>query len=379
MTSTQPSTRQDDTGPRTGGSAGNAPRQEEPVADKTTAEDAPDDPPKPDHIMEVGFGFFGSKALLTAVKLGVFDALADGAATQEELREALDLHPRSAADFLDALVALGLLNRNNGRYSNTPETEAFLVSGRPSYIGGCLEMANDRLYPFWNRLEEALQTGEPTNELEREDTTHPFEVIYEDRERLKQFVGAMTGLSMGVADVLAKEFPWEEYDTVIDLGTSEGIVPKRIAEENEHLHAVGADLPRIEPHFQALAGESPAADRIEFRAVDFFADDTLPAADVYVLGHILHDWGMAEKKEILGKVADAVNDEGAIIVYGTMIDEDRRENAMGLLMSLNMLIETPDGFDYTYGECKEWLREAGFTDPSVEPLPGPESMVLAHM
>jgi len=369
MTSTQASTHEEDN---------NGARPEEFDAEKTAAEDTPEDPPKPDHIMEIGFGFFGSKALLTAVKLGVFDALAGGAATQEELREALDLHPRSTADFLDALVALGLLNRNDGKYSNTPESDAFLVSKRPSYIGGLLEMANDRLYPFWNRLEDALRTGQPTNELEQEDATHPFEVIYEDRERLEQFVGAMTGISMGVANVLAKEFPWEEYDTVIDLGTSEGIVPKRIAEENGNIRAVGADLPRIEPHFQELVGESPAADRIDFRTVDFFADDTLPAADVYVLGHILHDWGTAEKKEILDKVGDAVNDEGAIIVYGTMIDDARRENEMGLLMSLNMLVETPNGFDYTHGECKERLREAGFPDPLVESLPGPESMVVAH-
>lgn len=335
-------------------------------------------PPKPDHIMEVGFGFFGSKALLSAVKLGVFDALADGAATEEELRKELGLHARSAADFFDALVALGVLEREDGRYSNTPDTEAFLVSGKPSYIGGMLEMANDRLYPFWGDLEKALRTGRPTNELD-EDDSHPFdEAIYEHDERLEQFVGAMTGLSMGAANVLAEEFPWTQYETVLDLGTSEGVVPKRIAEENGHVHAIGADLPRVEPYFDRFVGESPASDRIEFRAVDFFTDETLPAADVYVLGHILHDWSGPEKKEILEKVAAAVNEGGAIIVYGTLIDEDRRENAMGLLMSLNMLVETPGGFDYTFGECKEWLREAGFTDPVVQPLPGPESMVVAH-
>ena len=352
--------------------------QEETVTETATAEDTAEAPPKPDHIMQLGFGFFGAKTLLTAVKLGVFDALADGAATRDELRDALDLHPRSTADFLDALVALGVLRRTDGRYANTREADAFLVSGRPSYIGGVLEMANDRLYPFWDRLKGALRTGQPTNALEDEDATHPFDVIYDDRECLQQFVGAMTGLSMGVANALAEEFPWERYETVLDLGTSEGIVPKRIAEENANIRAVGADLPRIEPHFRALAGESPAADRIEFRTVDFFADDALPSADVYVLGHILHDWGRAEKNEILGKVADAVNDGGAIIVYDTMIDDERRENAMGLLMSLNMLVETPDGFDYTHGACKEWLRDVGFTDPSVAPLPGPESMVVAH-
>jgi phospholipid N-methyltransferase len=328
--------------------------------------------------MELGFSFLASKALLTAVTLGVFDALADGPKSLETLEEELDLNPRGSEDFLDALVALDVLDRENGEYRNTPATDTFLVSHKPSYIGGLLEMANDRLYHFWGNLEEALHTGMPTNELD-DDQIHPFEeAIYQNDENLEQFVGAMTGLSMGVANVLAHEFPWGAYDTVVDLGTSEGVVPKRLAEENDHLTAIGVDLPRVEPYFQAFAGESPAADRIEFEPADFFGDAELPVADVYILGHILHDWSLEEKKEILQKVADAVTEGGAIIVYGTLIDDDRRENEMGLLMSLSMLVETPDGFDYTHSECAEWLRKAGFTDPEVEQLPGAKSMVVAH-
>jgi phospholipid N-methyltransferase len=334
--------------------------------------------PTPDHLMELGFGFFASKTLLAAVKLGVFEALADDPQTKERLEETLGLHPRSSTDFLDALVALDVLDRENGVYRNTPEAEAFLVSGKPSYIGGLFEMANDRLYPFWGDLEAALRTGKPTNEL-ADDQTHPFEEgIYRDDETLEQFVGAMTGLSMGTADVLAHEFPWDDYDVVVDLGTSEGVVPKRIAEENDHLTAIGFDLPRVEPYFQDFTRESPAAERIEFHTGDFFSDDPLPPADVYVLGHILHDWGLDEKRHILRKVSDAVTDGGAIVVYGTMMDDARRRNEMGQLMSLNMLVETPNGFDYTHGECIGWLREAGFTEPEVEQLPGPESMVVAH-
>jgi len=133
----------------------------------------------------------------------------------------------------------------------------------------------------------------------------------------------------------------------VDLDTSEGIVPERIAEENDHRRAIGLDLPRVEPHFEEVAGASPAADRPDFQTGDFFEDEPLPAADAYVLGHILHDWGIDEKKEILSKVADAVNEGGLIVVYGTTIDEDRREAELQLLMSLNTLVETPDGFDYS--------------------------------
>ena len=334
--------------------------------------------PKPDHILELGFGFQASKTLLTAVKLGVFDALAVSSKTCTDIEDELDLHSRGAEDFLDALVALGVLSREGGQYQNTPAADAFLVSGKPSYIGGFLEMANDRLYHFWGDLEEALRTGQTQNELE-DDQTHPFEgVIYQNDAILEQFVGAMTGLSMGVANALAHEFQWQDFETVVDLGTSEGVVPKRIAEENDHITATGVDLPRVEPYFRDLTEESPAANRIEFQTGDFFGDEPLPPADVYILGHILHDWGLDGKQEILTKVVEAVNPGGAVIVYGTMIDEDRREAETALLMSLNMLIETPDGFDYTPGQCIEWLHEAGFEDGQARELPGPERMVLAR-
>ncbi|MFB6308185.1 MAG: methyltransferase [Haloarculaceae archaeon] len=329
--------------------------------------------------MEIGHGFWAAKALLSAVKLGVFTEIdRRGPQTVEELEDALDLHPRSSRDFLDALVALDLLDREDGHYRNTPEADAFLVEDRLTSLAGWFEMVNDRLYPFWGDLETALRTGRPQNELD-DDQEHPFdEAIYQDDENLEQFVGAMTSLSMGAAEALANEFDWEGYDTVADLGTSEGIVPKRIAEENDHLKAIGIDLPRVEPHFEHLAGESPAADRIEFRTADFFADEQLPAADVYVLGHILHDWGQEEKRQILSKVYDAVNEGGAVIVYGTMIDEERREAEMPLLMSLNMLIETPGGFDYTPSRCVEWLHDVGFEGGEAETLPGPDTMVVAR-
>ena len=338
----------------------------------------PANAPKPDHLMEIGFSFQASKTLLTAVDLGLFDRLASGSKTRSELEEALDLHPRSSADFLDALVALGVLDRVDGQYRNTPASAAYLVSEEPTYLGGLLEMANDRLYRFWDDLDEALRTGRPTNELE-DGEAHPFEgAIYRNDEKLEQFVGAMTGISMGVANALAHGFPWDDYETVADLGTSEGIVPKRIAEENAHLRAIGLDLPRVEPHFDDFVASSPAADRIEFQAADFFADEPLPPADVYVLGHILHDWSLEQRRDILAKVADAVEPGGAVIVYGTMIDEDRREAEMGLLMSLNMLIETPAGSDYTPGQCIEWLHDAGFAGGEARELPGPETMVVAH-
>lgn len=329
----------------------------------------------PDAIMELGLGFFGSKTLLTAVELGVFTELAErGSATVDELVEALDLDGRRARDFFDALVALEMLEREEGQYRNTPATEKFLDRNKESYLGGMLEMSNERLYRFWDDLGEALETGEPQNEIEGDQ--HPFEAIYADDERLASFLGAMTGLSGGVAPALAENFSWSDYSSVCDFGCAEGVVPMALARAHDHLDVRGFDLPKVEEHFEQMADKQGLSDRVEFHAGDFFEDE-LPEVDVGILGHILHDWGLEDKKTILERVHDALSEDGALIVYGSLIADDRRD-PFGLLMSLNMLIETPEGFDYTPSQLGEWLDEVGFSDYHTAELPGEAKMVVAE-
>jgi 2-polyprenyl-3-methyl-5-hydroxy-6-metoxy-1,4-benzoquinol methylase len=330
-------------------------------------------PPSPERILQLGLAFWGSKTLLSAVELRVFTELAKGPLRAEELGERLRLHPRSRRDFLDALVALGMLEREGERYANTVETDLFLDRAKPSYLGGMLEMANARLYPFWGRLTEALQTGQPQNEARTGGSF--FAALYDDPERLRQFLHAMTGLSMGASIEIAKRFPFADYATVLDVGCAEGGLLVQLALANPHLRAIGFDLPAAREAFEDCVRSFALDERLEFRGGDFFGDE-LPSADVVVLGHILHDWSLDEKKQLLRKAYDAVRKGGAVIVFETIIDDDRRENAFGLLMSLNMLIETPEGFDYTGADCQQWMREIGFTHTRVEHLIGPDSMVV---
>ncbi len=329
---------------------------------------------KPDAIMELGMAFWGSKTLLSAVELGVFSELAGPDGLEGEvLRERLGLHPRSATDFFDALVALGMLERHNGRYANTPATEVFLDRAKPSYIGGILEMANARLFGFWGSLTEGLRTGAPQNEIK--DDRDFFGALYADPARLEQFAKAMSGLSGGAGQAIAAKFPWRDHRSVIDIGCAEGAVPAQIALAHEHITGGGFDLPALEPIFDAYVGRLGLGERLSFTAGDFFADP-LPPADVLVMGHILHDWDLDEKRQLLQKAYDALPDGGALIVYDAIIDDERRRNAFGLLMSLNMLIETPGGFDYTGADCCAWMQETGFRDSYVEHLIGPDSMVV---
>jgi SAM-dependent methyltransferase len=327
----------------------------------------------PDAILQLGFGFWGSKALLSAVELGVFTALAGTSAELEPLRAQLGLHPRSARDFLDALVALGMLERHDGRYANTPATEAFLDRAKPSYLGGFLEMANTRLYRFWAELTEGLRTGRPQNETKTGGSFFP--ALYADPVRLRAFARAMTALSMGSIIAIGEQFPWSTYRSFADIGCAEGGLGVHLTRRHPHLMGVGLDLPALGPVFQEHVAAAGLSDRLRFQAGDFLVDE-LPAADVLVFGHVLHDWGLDTKRLLLDKAYRALPKDGAILCYDAVIDDDRRHNAFGLLMSLNMLIELADGFDYTGADCQQWLHAAGFRRTYVEHLAGPEAMVV---
>ena len=338
----------------------------------TAAEQA--EPVTPDAILQLGLAFWGSKALLSAVELKLFAALSEaGPLDAEELRERLGLHPRSARDFFDALVALRMLTRDGARYSNTAATELFLDTSKPSYVGGILEMANTRSYPFWGSLTEGLRTGQPQSEVKSGDDF--FDTLYADPEKLAQFTSAMSGLSRATGEAIAAKFPWRDYGSVIDIGCAQGAVPVAIATAHDHLTGGGFDLPPVEPIFNSYVARLGLTDRLSFTAGDFFADP-LPSADVLIMGHILHDWDLDQKRLLLQKAYDALPRGGALIVYEAIIDDDRRENAFGLLMSLNMLIEGPGGFDYTGPDCRAWMAETGFKDSYVEHLVGPDSMVV---
>ncbi|NUP94960.1 MAG: methyltransferase [Planctomycetaceae bacterium] len=331
-------------------------------------------PPTPDRILQTGLAFWPAKVLLSAIEMGVFTELARGPEPFASLSGRLGLHPRSARDFLDTLVALGFLERDGDHYANTRETGLFLDRRKPSYIGGILEMANHRLYPFWGHLTEALRTGEPQNEV-KGGGPGLFEKLYADPARLREFLAAMTGISHGANLAIARQFPWKDYRTFVDVGAAQGDLAVQIALANPHLRGLGFDLPEVAPIFEDYAQSAGVADRLSFAPGSFFERD-LPRADVVTMGHILHDWDLETKRMLVAKAFDALPKGGALVVYEAIIDDERRTNAFGLMMSLNMLIETPGGFDYTGADCSRWMQEAGFSSTRVEHLVGPDSMVI---
>jgi hypothetical protein len=330
--------------------------------------------PQPDQILQVGLGFWASKTLLSAVEMELFTELARQPEDLEALQGRLGLHPRAARDFFDALVALKFLERRDGRYYNTPATDLFLDKRKPSYIGGVLEMANQRLYPFWVHLTTALRTGLPQNET-KDGGSSPFVALYADPARLKAFLQAMTGVSRGANMAIARQFPWKNYRTAADIGTAQGDLITQVALANPHVQGTGFDLPQVGPVFEDYVEANGLSGRVKFSSGSFF-DEPLPKADVVMMGHILHDWNLEVKGMLMRKAYEALPPGGAFVVYESLIDDDRSTNTFGLLMSLNMLIETPGGFDYTGADCAGWMKEAGFRETRVEHLVGPDSMVI---
>ena len=334
----------------------------------------------PTHIMQTATGFWASKVLLTAVEFDLFSTLGDRSMSAAELGTALGVHPRGRLDFFDALVALGFLHREgdgpDGKYRNTSETAAFLVKHSPTYIGGMPEMLNSRLFGFWNSLGEALRTGKPQNEIKL--TGKPmFAELYADESRLGEFLRAMTGLQAKNFSLLAEQFDFAKYRTVTDVGGALALLSRVVAARHPHLRFKTFDLPPVRTHARKAIDGDGLADRIETVSGDFFVDP-LPPADVVTMGNVLHDWNSEQKLMLIRKAYEALPEGGALIAIENVIDDARRENVFGLLMSLNMLIEFGDASDYTAADFRAWCGQVGFRRFDLIPLAGPSSAAVAY-
>jgi len=334
----------------------------------------------PARILEVGFGFWGSKVLLTAVELGVFTTLGGRSMSADELGNALDLHPRGRYDFLDCLLSMGFLQRTgtgpDGRYRNTAQTARFLDRSRADYVGGILEMLNARLFGYWNDLGAALRTGQPQNEVKHSQTPL-FDTLYANPERLEQFMSAMRGISAGNFAALADKFDFSGFSSLCDVGGATGLLSTIVAERHPHMICRSFDLPQVEPIARRWIERSPAAARVAPVSGDFLKDP-LPRADVITMGMILHDWNLDKKKHLVRLAYEALPSGGAFIAIENLIDDARRENTFGMLMSLNMLIEFGDAFDFTGADFWGWCQEAGFRRYEVLHLAGACSAAIAY-
>ena len=335
--------------------------------------------PYPGHIMQIASGYGVSKALMSAVSLGLYTRLAERPMTLEEIMQEYGFLQRPAMDFLDLLVSVNLLERDGdgagAHYLNTPATAAFLDRNRPGYIGGILELWDKRNYRFWADIAEAFTTGKAQNETKIGETPF-FETLYADPNRLEAFMDAMTGASTRNFEKLAEIFPFDRYRTLADIGGADALLSRIVSTVHPHIQCTSLDLPVVTEIAARKIAAAGLAERVEAVSGDFFSDP-LPQADVITMGMILHDWNLERKKLLVQKAYDALPEGGAFIVIETLIDDARRSNTFGLFMSLTMLMEFGDAFDFTGAEFISWCEEAGFSSFKIVPLEGPSSAAIA--
>lgn len=339
--------------------------------------------PDPSKIMQIGMGYWASKALLTAVNFSLFTMLSGQSKKMKEIKKALELKTtdRHVFDWLDTLVSLGFLKREglleNAIYSDTPETEMFLDEKKPSYIGGIFKMSNNRLYGFWGHLDDALKTGNAQNESHGDSDMNFFNDLYKDPEKLREFIEAMSGIQMGNFMMLAKKFDFSKYKTMADIGGADGFLSCMVAGQHPSVSFITYDLPPVAPVAKKKIEKFNLNDRIKVESGDFLKD-AIPSAEIITMGNILHGLNEDTKQELMKKVYDALPQNGAFMTIENIIDNERKENTFGLLMSLNMLIENGDAFDYTMNDFERWASTAGFARTESLPLAGPTSAAIAY-
>ncbi|MEO5571121.1 MAG: methyltransferase [Bacteroidia bacterium] len=337
--------------------------------------------PTPENIMKIGTGFWASKILLSAVKFQIFTTLAERKSmSAQEVKTQLGLKctDRNVYDYLDALTTFGFLNREGllqtAKYSNHNDTDFFLDKNKPSYIGGILEMMNNRLYGFWGSLEEGLLTGLPQNEAKSGENM--FETLYSDADRLKEFIHAMSGIQMGNFMAFAQAFDFSKSKTLVDVGGSGALLSLMVVKHQAHMTCVSWDLPEVAPIANENIQKFQLQDKVKTANGDFFKDP-LPTADIVAMGNILHDWDEETKLMLMKKAYDALPAGGAFVAIEGIIDDERNKNVFGMMMSINMLIETGKGFDYTFADFNKWAKAVGFTSTKIIQLAGPSSAAIA--
>ncbi|MET8142433.1 methyltransferase [Sphaerisporangium sp. NPDC005288] len=308
-------------------------------------------------IVRLNTAYTAARTLHSAVELGLFEVLAEAPATLPRIRERLGLHPRMAADFLDALVGLGLLLRDGeGAYSNAPATARLLVPGTPEYIGGTVAKSARHHYTMWGSLTEALRDGRPKSAGLADKGA--MARLYNDAAATREFMGHMDAHNGFCGREVARCVDWGRHRAFIDVGGARGNVAAQIVGRHPHLRGGVFDLPALRPHFEEHVAGLGVADRVDFHPGDFFTDD-LPETDVVVIGHVLHDWPVEVRQMVIDKAFRATRPGGCLVVYDQMIDEERTD-PHPLLTSLNVRLVREGGSEYTVAEIRDWAEKAGY-------------------
>lgn len=316
-------------------------------------------PPDPTPILDLMNAFRTSQVMFAACSLGVFDHLASGPYDCATLAQLTKTHPDALQRLLDACVGLQLLQRQGDRYVNTPAANVYLAQQSPRRMTGYITYSDRVLWQLWARLADAVRKG--THRWKQAfDLDGPiFASFFRSEHDKREFVWGMHGYGQISSPEVVAAFDLSRFTHLVDLGGATGHLCMAACRRYPQLRASVFDLPAVIPMAKEMIAAEPALpDRIATIEGDFFAD-TLPAADLYAVGRILHDWSEDKISQLLGRIYQALPANGALLVAEKLLDDDRGGPRWAQLQSLNMLVCT-EGKERTLGEYTELLRAAGF-------------------
>ena len=308
-------------------------------------------------VLEIGrlnSAFAQSRILSSAVDVGLFELLDQAPADAEAVATRLGLDPRLVPDFLRALTALGLVERVEDAYRNSPRAAACLVPGRPYYLGASVRATAARHYAAWARLTDALRGTAPADEGRGPDA---FARLYEQPDLARRFLAHMDSAHALVGPQLAEVVDWSKYASFVDVGGARGHIASVLVQSHPHLTGAVFELPAVEPFFHEYAAETGTADKLEFHGGDFFTDP-LPQADVLIYGHVLHDWTAPRRAFLLELAFNTLRPGGALVVYDQMLDDE--EPALGAALGSLQVALATGGSEYLVAEGRAQVEEAGF-------------------
>lgn len=322
----------------------------------------------PNKILELTRGAWKTQVLYTAVKLDVFTIISQGTETAKDIADKIGSTEDALERLLNACISLGLLSKKNDRYADTPESEEFLVKGKPHYLGDLVTMIGGDLYMLWGELADVVKEG---------TSRHRLSERMKSPEEAKGFTRAMHNNAMAPARTMAEKIDFSGYKKLLDIGGGSGAYSIAITEKFPGIHATIYELPNVVSVAKDYIAEAQA-DRVDTIEGDFHTDGLPSDYDTALISQILHSYSPETCKEIISKAYNTLSDGGMLIINEFLLDDDKTGPEYSVLFSLNMLLESRGkGSSYTFSEISDWLREAGFKNISKVPLAGPHIAITA--
>ncbi len=327
----------------------------------------------PERILQFAWGYAPPLVMEAALKHGVFDLLDQGPKSLAEIASATGASQRGLSAILNVLVGLQLLSKNgDGNFALTPESAAFLVSGRPGFLGGLIRHTSEDLIPKWLQLNEVVRTGAPAAAVNQQPQGAEF---------FEHFVNDIFPMSYPAAQDLAQHLRLDLMSgevRVLDLAAGSGVWGIALAQSARQVRVCAVDWPGVIPVTRKNAEKFGLADRFTYREGDLQEADFGEEYHLATLGHILHSEGEERSRKLLRKTFDALSAGGVIAIAEFLVNADRTGPANGLVFAVNMLVNTDTGNTYSFEEISAWLAEAGFVEARTLASRGPSPLILAN-